>query len=121
MKRSWCSLSPDLDFGLCCAAHDRAYSRQTISRARADWNLAACIGRRGLDRGFWSQLLHWSLAFLYFAFVRLFGWWFWRRARPVMAEVNVALPRADAPAEPAPPSTPSPNPTADGGSRCDDL
>lgn len=94
VRRDWCTLSPDLDFGSCCRWHDTLYARQTGTRLAADWKLARCIARHGIG--------HWPIALLYFLFVRVFGWYFWRRARSIMAEVNKAIPRSHDDASPPP-------------------
>lgn len=64
-----CSVVPDLDFGACCEAHDRAYWQggACADRAAADRALAACMRERG----------HPLLAGVYQAGVRVGGYALW--------------------------------------------
>ena len=66
-----CSMSPDLDFGDCCVAHDYLYWKGGTSQARAeaDRQLRTCIGERS-DRPAVRRVYH--------AFVRLGGHQIWR-------------------------------------------
>lgn len=65
-----CTAVPDFDFGAdCCNTHDYYYQTKVISRAEADVALRKCIKAKG----------HPILAWVYWAGVRVVGWYFWRQ------------------------------------------
>lgn len=69
-KTDGCTLSPDLDFKDCCDTHDVRYraNPERITRAEADRALRVCIRSKG----------YLVLPWVYWAFVRLVGWAFWK-------------------------------------------
>ena len=74
-----CTLSPEGDWSLCCEAHDREYEDpEATDRAAADKHLRECIAARG----------HRVVCWIYWIGVRLFGWWFWKRDRPLTRLVD---------------------------------
>lgn len=70
-----CTCAPDFDFSYCCQMHDYLYWRGGIngSRAKADEMLFKCISRHGKRKG--QPLRYLALAYIYWIFVRAFGWY----------------------------------------------
>lgn len=70
---NWCTFAPDkffgFDFSDCCKAHDTSYVLKLISRKQADRDLRVCMQKTG------ARVLPW----VYWTFVRLFGWWWYTK------------------------------------------
>jgi hypothetical protein len=72
-----CTLAPDLNIRRCCERHDYYYRHSgkfrycSVTRREADRLLLDCM--QAQDYRF--------LAWVYWAAVRLFGWWFWNANR----------------------------------------
>lgn len=66
-----CSFAPDFDFRICCHEHDKIYTFQSEPRRVGDRRLRKCIKNEG----------HPILAWVYWVFVRIFGWIAWLKWR----------------------------------------
>ena len=75
---NYCTCSPDGFLGIwkwnvCCFHHDRQYRNEVVNRKtrkEADIDLRNCIKRH------LPLYLKW-IAYIYYAFIRTFGWRFW--------------------------------------------
>ena len=63
-----CTLFPEGSWQECCYLHDLNYIRQKITRKEADKRLLSCVKERCK-----------VVAYIMYAGVRLFGWYFWNK------------------------------------------
>lgn len=78
-----CTLAPDFGFRFCCVDHDVSYSNITSdnvsfinnfsTRKDADIKLKNCIKKAVKNKQFWKK----PLPYIYYGFVRTFGWLFY--------------------------------------------
>ena len=70
-NKDHCTLSPEGNWSMCCARHDRRYENKRLTRFQADKLLFRCVNRK-------SNVLIASIMFLG---VRAFGWYFYKKAK----------------------------------------
>lgn len=65
-----CTLWPEGTWTHCCAMHDRRYANKRLTRKQADELLFRCVQKKSNT----------AMAYIMYAGVRAFGWWWYDKA-----------------------------------------